>query len=62
MPIYEFRCKKCKTRFEKIRPAGDDGRKLACPECGTKSPEKLFSSFGAPSGCGAPAVGGSSFG
>jgi putative FmdB family regulatory protein len=62
MPIYEFQCKKCKTRFEKIRPTGDDGRKLTCPECGKKSPEKLFSSFGAPSGCGAPAAGGSPFG
>ena len=62
MPIYEFRCKKCKTQFEEIRPVGDDGKKLACPECGTKRPEKLFSSFAASSGCGVPEARGSSFG
>jgi putative FmdB family regulatory protein len=62
MPIYEFRCRKCGATFEALRRVGDDGRTLACPECGAQRPEKLFSSFGAPSGCGTPPAGGSSFG
>ena len=59
MPIYEYRCRKCETVFEALRPLGDDGRKLACPKCGVKAPEKIFSVFAASSsassggeGCG----------
>ena len=51
MPIYEYRCKKCDARFEAIRPVGDRGRGLACPECGAKGPEKQPSVFAA-GGCG----------
>ena len=51
MPIYEFRCKKCEERFEAIRPMGDTGRDLTCPECGAKSPEKVPSVFAAQGGC-----------
>ncbi len=72
MPIYEFRCRSCRAGFEAIRPMGDDGASLTCPECGEPAPEKLLSVFAAatssasassgsscaPSGCG----GGSGFG
>ena len=51
MPIYEFKCKKCEERFEAIRPVGDTGRGLACPECGAKSPEKVPSVFAAQGTC-----------
>ena len=47
MPIYEFRCKKCGETFEALRPIGDTGRKLSCPGCGTKAPEKILSVFAA---------------
>ena len=47
MPIYEFKCRKCETQFEEIRPLGDDGKSLICPECGTKSPKKVPSVFAA---------------
>jgi len=51
MPIYEYQCKKCDERFEAIRPMGDTGRGLTCPECGAKAPKKVPSVFAARGGC-----------
>ena len=68
MPIYEFKCRKCETQFEEIRPLGDTGKSLSCPECGTKSPKKIPSVFAAGSNqsssapCGDPSGCGTSFG
>ncbi len=34
MPIYEYRCQDCGTRFEKlVRRQGDEAA-LSCPQCG----------------------------
>ncbi|HET9836996.1 MAG TPA: FmdB family zinc ribbon protein [Candidatus Angelobacter sp.] len=33
MPLYEYQCKKCKHRFEKIRKFSDPPLRK-CPECG----------------------------
>src|SRR5215467_15990532 len=33
VPLYEYQCKKCKHRFEKIRKFSDRPLKK-CPECG----------------------------
>jgi putative FmdB family regulatory protein len=33
MPIYEYECKKCKHRFEKIKKVSDPQEKK-CPKCG----------------------------
>lgn len=33
MPLYEYQCKKCRHRFEKIRKFSDPPLKK-CPECG----------------------------
>jgi putative FmdB family regulatory protein len=52
MPIYEYRCKACGERFEALRPVGDRGKSLTCPECGKKGAEKLPSVFAASAGCG----------
>jgi putative FmdB family regulatory protein len=51
MPIYEYRCRKCGEQFEAIRQVGDDGKDLACPECGAKGPEKLLSAFAVTGTC-----------
>lgn len=52
MPIFEYECKKCKTRFEFLVRGSE---KPACPKCGGKRLEKLISAFGAisekPRGC-----------
>ncbi|MFH1151436.1 MAG: zinc ribbon domain-containing protein [Actinomycetota bacterium] len=47
MPIYEYRCKGCGCRFEKLVRADE---KVRCPECGKGSLDKLFSVFGVKSG------------
>lgn len=36
MPIYEYECKKCRTRFEKRQKFSDDPV-ASCPKCETKS-------------------------
>lgn len=43
MPIYEYRCRQCETRFEKLllRTTED----VACPSCEGSSVEKLLSAF-----------------
>ena len=41
MPLYEYQCKKCKHRFEKIQKFSDPQVKK-CPECGGPV-EKLLS-------------------
>ncbi len=33
MPIYEFRCRKCRHKFETLASMNEDGSGLNCPEC-----------------------------
>lgn len=47
MPIYEYRCKACGTKFEQL-VCGQE--KVSCPECGKSKLDKLFSVFGVKSG------------
>ena len=44
MPIFEFRCKKCRTKFEKLMFGSKAS--VACPSCGSSKVEKLPSTFG----------------
>ena len=50
MPIYEYVCDDCKTRYEKIVSASNG--KAACPKCGSKRSTIQFSTFAAHSGNG----------
>lgn len=45
MPIYEYKCKKCGEIFEQFQSIGASNENLACPKCGTKRPERIFSAF-----------------
>jgi len=54
MPIYEYRCQDCGTRFEKLVRRAEEP---ACPSCGKKHLSQEFSVFAAHSG-GAPKPGG----
>ena len=44
MPIYNFQCKSCKHKFEKISVFGKI-KEVKCPKCGSVECEKLISSF-----------------
>ena len=44
MPIYEFECRKCGHKFEKL--VGVNYGKVECPSCGGTRVRKLFSAFG----------------
>ncbi|NOZ05516.1 MAG: zinc ribbon domain-containing protein [Chloroflexi bacterium] len=46
MPVYEYCCQECKTKFEEfIRSSGDE-EGLTCPTCGSVDIRKGFSLFG----------------
>lgn len=48
MPIFEYRCEDCGTRFEKlVRRSGDE---VACPSCGQNHLKTEFSTFAAHAG------------
>lgn len=44
MPIFEYLCKKCGNRFEKLQKGGADESNL-CPVCGSEEVKKELSLF-----------------
>ena len=67
MPIYEYKCPQCDTKFEKMRSFSQSDAESPCPNCGTGG-KKLVSAFAsfskgsdgnsAPIGGGAPSCSG----
>jgi putative FmdB family regulatory protein len=46
MPIYEFRCAKCRTRFsQSMTIAEHDRRRPVCAKCGSREVQPVFSTF-----------------
>ncbi len=45
MPIYEYECEKCGTRFEQFCRIKGDEKEVRCPECGADKPKKVISTF-----------------
>ncbi|MCK9496615.1 MAG: zinc ribbon domain-containing protein [Dehalococcoidia bacterium] len=41
MPIYEYGCKKCGTKFEKVRSLAQRDDQIACPNCKSKTPKRI---------------------
>ena len=61
MPIYEYRCEDCGSRFEKLVRRSAESSELVCPSCGEKHLKQEFSTFSAHAGNGAgkePMMGG----
>jgi len=44
MPIYEYFCPACKSRFTLLRPLSQSSEAASCPRCQSKA-ERVFSSF-----------------
>ena len=45
MPIYEFECSKCGTRFEELVPAGGTA---PCPQCKSFEVQRRYSTISEP--------------
>lgn len=45
MPLYEYECKECGHRFERLVSISNADNKQPCPQCGGKDTEKLLSAF-----------------
>ena len=51
MPIYEYRCTKCRKRFSLEQAISEHGkRRPACPKCKSRAVEPMFSTFFAKTG------------
>lgn len=48
MPIYEYKCNKCKNQFAKL--VFNQDTKIECPNCKSEDVEKLISSISSSSG------------
>jgi putative FmdB family regulatory protein len=46
MPVYEFECEQCGSRFEELLPS--ELPRVACPSCGTTQIRRLFSGVAPP--------------
>ena len=47
MPLYEYTCRKCETRFEKLVKSMTSDEKPPCPKCGSAKTERAMSVFAA---------------
>ncbi|MEO7143153.1 MAG: zinc ribbon domain-containing protein, partial [Bryobacteraceae bacterium] len=47
MPIYEYKCEGCGTKFEKLVRGGSETAELGCPSCGGKRLNQEYSTFAA---------------
>jgi len=55
MPIYEYVCEDCKTRFEHLVLRSE--QRVACPSCGSKRHALQFSVFAAPASASGASAG-----
>ncbi len=55
MPIYEYRCKACGKKFEKLVRLSTKLEDIECPSCGQHKAEKAVSLFGGISGAASSA-------
>jgi putative FmdB family regulatory protein len=45
MPIFEYRCEKCDSEFEKLVFGSAESADIHCPVCDSPSVEQLYSAF-----------------
>lgn len=45
MPVYEYKCSECNTKFEILHKSSTQSNEVICPSCNSVQIKKLFSSF-----------------
>ena len=45
VPIYEYACKQCETKFEKLVRSMNVSEKIECPKCGSTNTARALSVF-----------------
>jgi putative FmdB family regulatory protein len=45
MPMYEYYCSSCRTRFEQLVRVAAQGEHAPCPECGRPDAPRVLSTF-----------------
>jgi len=45
MPIFEYKCSDCDTKFEVLHKSSVKQSDVSCPKCNSTKNKKLFSSF-----------------
>ncbi len=56
MPLFEYECKKCGKKFEKLIFSSDKNP-IKCPKCGSEETKKLLSLFSSKGSCGSTSTG-----
>jgi len=47
MPVFEYLCNECKTKYEIYHKSSSNPEEVQCPKCQSKDHKKLLSSFSA---------------
>ncbi len=47
MPVFEYQCKSCSSKYEVFHKSTLKQEEVFCPNCNSKENKKLFSSFSA---------------
>jgi putative FmdB family regulatory protein len=50
MPIFEYQCKSCNTKYEVLHKTTEKSEDVTCPKCQSKENKRLLSSFSASMG------------
>ncbi len=58
MPIYTYRCRKCRHHFDLLVGVTSDSAELKCTACGAADVEKTLSSFSVRMGSSNPSTSG----
>ena len=45
MPLYEYKCSNCNTKFEVLHKSATQTSEVTCPSCNSVQIKKLFSAF-----------------
>lgn len=47
MPLYEYKCSDCETRFDALRTMSKADDPITCPQCGSENTHRAISLFSA---------------